>query len=293
MKKTSQYILRSMLTASLMLQFSFSMDINQPKRSNTKQLIVNLQNEKQTPLIQYCLGTLYLNKENIGQGPLEAMRYYSMAANQGHAIAQYALAEMIYNGIGCEKNLLDAIKYYHLAAVQGLGKAQQRLGACYFLGEGVKKDEEEALKWHRLAAKQSDEFYKKECFAYRYINVMSADSPDPTDQCQLGIMYYNGEGIEKNYAEAVRYYRLAADQGNANGQNGLGNCYYNGEGVEKNYAEAARQFSRVRVGSRFFSRARYNMGLALAQANDLEKASPGLDPGCEAVFGQDHSQKEE
>jgi outer membrane protein assembly factor BamD (BamD/ComL family) len=41
---------------------------------------------------------------------------------------------------------------------------------------------------------------------------------------------------------------------------------------EKNYAEAARQFSRVRVGSRFFNRARYNMGLALAQANDLEKA---------------------
>jgi len=41
---------------------------------------------------------------------------------------------------------------------------------------------------------------------------------------------------------------------------------------EKNYAEAARQFSRVRIGSRFFNRARYNMGLALAQANDLEKA---------------------
>ncbi len=41
---------------------------------------------------------------------------------------------------------------------------------------------------------------------------------------------------------------------------------------EKNYAEAARQFSRVRVGSRFFNRARYNMGLALAQANDLEKS---------------------
>lgn len=41
---------------------------------------------------------------------------------------------------------------------------------------------------------------------------------------------------------------------------------------EKNYAEAARQFSRVRTNSVFFERARYNMGLALAQANDLEKS---------------------
>ncbi len=42
--------------------------------------------------------------------------------------------------------------------------------------------------------------------------------------------------------------------------------------AEKNYPEAARQFSRVRQNSLFFTRARYNTGLALAQANDLEKA---------------------
>ncbi len=41
---------------------------------------------------------------------------------------------------------------------------------------------------------------------------------------------------------------------------------------EKDYAEAARQFSRVRTGSLFFIRARYNMGLALSEAKDLEKA---------------------
>jgi tetratricopeptide (TPR) repeat protein len=41
---------------------------------------------------------------------------------------------------------------------------------------------------------------------------------------------------------------------------------------EKNFVEAARQYSRVRQNSQFFNRARYNMGLALAQANDLEKS---------------------
>lgn len=42
--------------------------------------------------------------------------------------------------------------------------------------------------------------------------------------------------------------------------------------AEKDYAEAARQFSRVRSGSLFYSRARYNMGLALAEAKDLERS---------------------
>lgn len=41
---------------------------------------------------------------------------------------------------------------------------------------------------------------------------------------------------------------------------------------ENNFMEAARQFSRVRTNSQFFNRARYNMGLALSEAKDLEKA---------------------
>jgi len=41
-------------------------------------------------------------------------------------------------------------------------------------------------------------------------------------------------------ALAIKYYRLAADQGHAWGQNNLGNCYYYGNGVGKNEKEAAR-----------------------------------------------------
>ena len=35
-------------------------------------------------------------------------------------------------------------------------------------------------------------------------------------------MYGNGEGVLKDDAEAVHWYRLAADQGNASAQNNLG-----------------------------------------------------------------------
>jgi tetratricopeptide (TPR) repeat protein len=55
---------------------------------------------------------------------------------------------------------------------------------------------------------------------------------------------------------------------------------------EKNFAEAARQFSRVRLNSRFFNRARYNMGLALAQAGDLAKSQAVFEDLAERLKGQ-------
>ena len=45
--------------------------------------------------------------------------------------------------------------------------------------------------------------------------------------------YANGEGVLKDDAEAVKWYRLAADQGQADAQYGLGIMHANGRGVLK------------------------------------------------------------
>jgi len=45
--------------------------------------------------------------------------------------------------------------------------------------------------------------------------------------------------LKKNYKEAVRLYRGAANQGNDRAQNNLADCYYNGYGVMKDPNEAA------------------------------------------------------
>ena len=44
-------------------------------------------------------------------------------------------------------------------------------------------------------------------------------------------MYYNGKGVPQDYKTAVKWYTLAAEQGNAYAQNNLGTMYYQGEGV--------------------------------------------------------------
>ena len=61
---------------------------------------------------------------------------------------------------------------------------------------------------------------------------------DAFAQFSLGVMYSNGEGVPQDYAEAVRWYRLAADQGDARAQLNLGVKYRNGEGTPQDFVEA-------------------------------------------------------
>ena len=52
--------------------------------------------------------------------------------------------------------------------------------------------------------------------------VRSAEQGDAAAQASLGFMYRNGEGVPQDYGEALRWYRLAADQGHASAQVSLG-----------------------------------------------------------------------
>ena len=44
-------------------------------------------------------------------------------------------------------------------------------------------------------------------------------------------MYYNGEGVLEDDKEAVKWFRMAAEQGNAKAQSNLGRMFAVGEGV--------------------------------------------------------------
>jgi len=48
-------------------------------------------------------------------------------------------------------------------------------------------------------------------------------------------MYDTGQDVPQDHAEAVRWYRLAAERGNASAQHNLGYLYANGIGVPQHY----------------------------------------------------------
>jgi len=73
----------------------------------------------------------------------------------------------------------------------------------------------------------------------------AADQGDPLAQGALGYMYSKGEGVPQDYAEAVGWYRKGADQGYAKAQYDLGNSYYEGKGVPQDYSEAVRWYRRA------------------------------------------------
>ncbi len=56
-------------------------------------------------------------------------------------------------------------------------------------------------------------------------------------------MYRDGHGVHRDDAEAVKWYRRAADQGYAKAQNNLGGMYADGQGVGQNETRAYLWFS--------------------------------------------------
>ena len=66
----------------------------------------------------------------------------------------------------------------------------------------------------------------------------AAEQGHATAQYNLGVMYANGRGVPQDDAEAVRWYRLAADQGEALAQSNLGVMYANGRGVPQDDVHA-------------------------------------------------------
>ena len=81
--------------------------------------------------------------------------------------------------------------------------------------------------------------------------------------------YYGRNGKKQNYAEAVRYYREAAEQGHADAQNDLGYCYQHGRGVDKNETEAVKWYRKV--AEQGCASAQYNLGYCYEYGCGVDK----------------------
>jgi hypothetical protein len=71
----------------------------------------------------------YVYGEGVPQDLGEAVKLYTLAADQGDAFGQYSLGVCYHQGIGVNKNESKAIELYKLAAAQGDENAQYNLNA--------------------------------------------------------------------------------------------------------------------------------------------------------------------
>ncbi|MBW1849507.1 MAG: sel1 repeat family protein [Deltaproteobacteria bacterium] len=67
-----------------------------------------------------------------------------------------------------------------------------------------------------------------------------AQEGDPYAQYTLGVMFAKGHGVPHDYKKALKWCRLAAEQGLAPAQFVLGDMYFFAQGVQKNLLPKSR-----------------------------------------------------
>lgn len=171
---------------------------------------------------QYELTARYWKGIGVEKNQNEAVKWCHKAAELGLAEAQFDLAGGYMNGNGVEKDPAEGMRWLRKAAEQGYSKAQYLLGYCCLFGEGIEPDLDEAESWYLKSAKQGnmDAEFALADFYHRY---------DATP----------------NLTNAVFWYRKAAEHGHVKAQYLLGNCYRDGDGVEVDNDEALKWYKKA------------------------------------------------
>jgi TPR repeat protein len=173
---------------------------------------------------QVRLAHMYYNAEGGSKNYTKAFRWYQEAANRGVKEAQYILGKMYENALGIkENNLEQALHWYMVAADQEDVNAQFEVGKMYENTENYT----DAYVWYEKAANQG---HTEACF-------------------KLG-EFLRGEKLavmNKNEVTMVRWYKKAANQGHENARLRLSSMYALGKGVEKNEAEALKYYESENV----------------------------------------------
>jgi len=121
----------------------------------------------------------------------EAIRYFTLSAEQGHAIAQFILGTLYLFGNGVSLNFTESFKYFRSSADQGNDLALIYLGYSYRYGYGVPQDDAEAFKYYKLAA----------------------DKRNNLGLWEVGRAYCEGRGVSLNFSEGIKYLKSSAEQG--------------------------------------------------------------------------------
>lgn len=155
------------------------------------------------------------------------------------AQAQYDLALRYLREDGVERNPREAERLLRAAAAQGHPEAHKHIGWALAQSGDVLRDTPTLLAWLRRRAAEDNDGWSMDI---------------------LGRMYEGGEGVPTNQAEALKWFRGAADQGFAYSQFRLGIAAETGKGVAVNHADATHWFTLAGAQGHMLSQ--HNAGLA-------------------------------
>ena len=142
MKKT----LPTILCAIFLLAFSGVTVADRFLSSETKALIAKA--DAGDVEAQFRVGSAYDTGNGAPRSAENAMKYYLMAAEKGHAEAQNSVG----SALQAEEKYSEALVWFERAAAQGHALATNNLAFLYDLGRGVKQDRRKGFELYSRAA---------------------------------------------------------------------------------------------------------------------------------------------
>lgn len=159
------------------------------------------------------------------------------------------------------------------------------------------------------AAQQPTSKSKAESFQWTEASkrklIAEAQQGDASSQMWLGCAFEQGWFGQKNFPEALKWFRRSAEQGNADAQFSLGQMYEEGEGVTRNYALAAEWYRKAAEHVPDFGGAgqgRNNLGLLYLDGHGVPKdyvqaymwfRLSGGEPNSNLQFAKEHMAAEQ
>ena len=134
---------------------------------------------------------MYAEGQGVPQSYTDAIKWFRLAAEQGHVRAQHNLGVQYLSGQGVPQSDAEKVKWFRLAADKGNADSQYDLGFLYQTGQAVSQNYAEAIKWYRLAA----------------------DQGHASAQYNLGFMLTKGQGMPQDYVQAYLWFALSAADG--------------------------------------------------------------------------------
>ncbi len=102
--------------------------------------------------------------------------------------------------------------------------------------------------------------------------IKAAEQGIPVVQHDVGVKYFQGTGVKQNYLEAARWWEQSANAGLADSQFNLGLLYYRGMGLAQDYAKAAELF--LKAADQGHANAQYSLAVMHAFGQGMEKNYP-------------------
>ncbi|WP_308603966.1 tetratricopeptide repeat protein [uncultured Fibrobacter sp.] len=209
---------------------------------------------------EFNKGICLLEKKEYG----EAYDALVSAAEKGLAEAQCELGYMYAEGLGVSQDPGKSEHWYRMAANQGERIALASLGSWYYDGIVVPKNRSEAKKLWIRALKIVPENINSNPRVWE-----TWETWRTYVEARLGTMYLDGDGVQQDYDEALRYLTRAASAGDALAQNSLGYMYGMGKGVERDYYKAVKWYKEAAMQGN--ATAQYNMGFMYEFGQGVEQ----------------------